>query len=54
MDILEGRMLSDQDIINKNNVILVTESFVTDYLKTSNKNALGMDVLINDQYFSII
>lgn len=54
MDILVGRGLSDQDIINKSNVIVVDRNFVKDYLKVSNEKALGIEVLINDQYFTIV
>lgn len=54
MDILVGRTLSDQDIINKSNVIVIDANFVKDYLEVSNEKALGMDILIGDQYFTIV
>lgn len=54
MDVLAGRTLSDQDINDHANVILVTENFVKDYFKVSNQEALWNDVLIGDQYFTIV
>ena len=54
MDILAGRTLSDQDLSNNSNVIIVDENFVKDYLEVPNEKALGMDVLVSDQYFTIV
>lgn len=55
IEVIVGRNISDQDVINKSNVVLVTENFVKDYLKVSNKKeAIGMEILISDQYFTIV
>ncbi len=54
IDVILWRNISDQDVVNKSNTVLVTESFVKEYLEISNQNALGKEILIGDQYFTIV
>jgi len=51
---LVGRSLTNQDIKNYSNVIVVSEDFVEDYMDISNEKALWEEVLIGDQYFNIV
>lgn len=54
LKLLAGRELNDYDLKNQSNVIVVSENVIQDYLDVSNEAALGKEVLIADQYFSII
>ncbi len=51
---LEWRWLNEDDLISYNNVIVVSENVVSDYMKISPKEAIWKELLINWQYFSII
>ncbi|MDD2871151.1 MAG: ABC transporter permease [Candidatus Gracilibacteria bacterium] len=52
--ILEGRGINDNDSKNYESVVVISENVVKDYLKISNKEAIGKDIIIGGQYFSII
>nr|MDD3720004.1 ABC transporter permease [Candidatus Gracilibacteria bacterium] len=49
-----GRFLEKEDLTNYKNVVVVTENVVKDYLGVSNEVAIGKELLIGDQYFSIV
>lgn len=53
-DILEWRWLDDDDLKKYNNVVVVSDNFVKDYMEVSNKEAIWKELLISWQYFSII
>lgn len=54
LEFVEGRWINDNDSINYENVIVVSENVIKDYLKTTNKEAIWKEIIIWDQYFSII
>lgn len=54
MDFVAWRSLNKDDLINYKNVIIVSDNIVKDYLKTTNENAIWKDIIIDDQFFSII
>lgn len=54
LDLVEWRLITQDDWDNYRNVIVVWDNVVSDYLKVSNKNAIWKEILISDQYFTII
>lgn len=54
LEIIEWRSISKNDVDNYKNVVLVTENFVSDFLETTNNKAIWKEILIADQYFTIV
>jgi ABC-type antimicrobial peptide transport system permease subunit len=50
--IVKGRFLTDQDLVNKKHVVIVNEKFSEEYFK--NKNVLGKYIDINDLQMQIV
>ena len=53
-DLLSWRWLDKYDLLNYKNVIVISENAVKDYLKVSNEEAIWKEILIWDQYFSVV
>jgi len=53
-DLITWRLLNQDDLVNYKNVIIVSENTVTDYLEVSNEEAIWKEILIWDQYFTIV
>lgn len=53
-DLLAWRELNQDDLDNYKNVLVISENVVTDYLKGTNEEAIWKEILIWDQYFTII
>lgn len=55
LDFLNWRSLNQDDLNQYNNVVIVSENVVKDYLwLTNNEDAIWKDILIGDQYFNIV
>lgn len=54
LDLITWRELNQNDLEQYNNVVVVTENTVKDYLEVSNEEAIWKELLIWDQYFSIV
>lgn len=54
LDFLEWRWITDYDSKNYSNIIVVSDNLVKDYLEITNKEAIWKEILIWNQYFSII
>ena len=51
---LAGRTLTDQDIVNHSNVVVISEDFATDYLETNAEWALWKQIRIANQYLDVV
>jgi putative ABC transport system permease protein len=54
LKLVAGRWITDQDSKNYSNVIVVSDNAVSTYFKMSPEQALWKEILIADQYFSIV
>ena len=54
LKLITWRELSQQDLVNHENVVVISENAVKDYLEMTNEEVLWQEVLIGDQYFTII
>ncbi len=54
LKLVAWRMLNEQDLTNYRNVVVISENTAEDYLEASAEEALGKEVLLWGQYFTIV
>lgn len=54
LNLVAGRWLTDNDKKNYSNVIVISDNVVNTYFKQTPEQVLWKEILINDQYFSIV
>ena len=54
LDLITWRELNKDDVDKYSNVVVVSENTVKDYFETTNENAIWKELMIWDQYFTIV